>query len=85
MTHEDISTEVVKFIRQNFLFDENHELGQEQSLLGSGVVDSTGILELIGYLEDTYSLKFKDSELVADNFDSVKRIAEFVQRKKTEG
>jgi len=68
MTQEEIRTKVHQFIRKNFL-------------LGSGVVDSTGILELISFLEDTCRIKFEDNELVADNFDTVNRISSFVAQK----
>ena len=81
MTQEAIRIQVHDFIRKNFLFDEASQLGDDQSLLGSGVVDSTGILELISFLEETCKVKFDDSELVADNFDSVDRISAFVVTK----
>ena len=81
MTQEEIRTKVHQFIRKNFLFDEKTTLTDDQSLLGSGVVDSTGILELISFLEDTCRIKFEDNELVADNFDTVNRISSFVAQK----
>ena len=81
MTQEDIRTQVHEFIQRNFLFDDKKTLADDQSLLGSGVVDSTGILELISFLEDTCRVKFDDSELVADNFDSVNKIAQFLNKK----
>ena len=64
-----------------FLFDSNAVLEKDQSLLGSGVVDSTGILELISFLQSTYSISFKDDELVADNFDTLGRIGAIVMAK----
>jgi acyl carrier protein len=79
MTQDDIRSTVHTYIRKNFLFDDGRALGDDESLLGSGVVDSTGILELISFLEDTFSVKFKDSDLVAENFDSVTKIVGFVQ------
>jgi acyl carrier protein len=81
MTQEEIRTKIHQFIKKNFLFDEKAVLDDDQSLLGSGVVDSTGILELISFLEETCRVKFDDSELVADNFDTVKKIAAFVAGK----
>lgn len=81
MTQDDIRSSVHQFIRKNFLFDDKATLGDDQSLLGSGVVDSTGILELISFLEDSCKVKFNDSELVADNFDTINRIASFVAQK----
>jgi acyl carrier protein len=81
MTQEEVRTRVHQFIRKNFLFDEKTPLTDDQSLLGSGVVDSTGILELISFLEETCRVKFEDNELVADNFDTIARIAGFITAK----
>lgn len=81
MQQEDIAGTVQEFIKKNFIFDEKKVVGENESLLGTGVIDSTGILELIAFLEETYQVKFKDSELVADNFDSIKKITLFVSSK----
>jgi acyl carrier protein len=81
MSEEKIGTTVSEFIAKNFLFDKNKKVEEYTSLLGSGVLDSTGVLELIAFLETTFSLKFKDEELVAENFDSVEKIKSFIARK----
>ncbi len=81
MTTDGLRTEIHQFIRKNFLFDDSKTIDDNQSLLASGIVDSTGILELISHLEGTYRLKFADSELVAENFDSVNRIVSFMTPK----
>ena len=81
MSEETISRTVSRFIKSNFLFDENAELGDQKSLLGSGVIDSTGVLELISFLEQRFNVKFNDSELVVENFDTVEKIEKFVIRK----
>ena len=81
MTKDDIGTKVQQFIRTNFLFDADRQVEETHSLLGTGVVDSTGVLELISFLETTFGVKFNDEELVAENFDSVERIKEFIFRK----
>jgi acyl carrier protein len=81
MQQEDIRAEVLEFIRKSFIYNDKQTLQGDESLLGSGVVDSTGVLELIAFLEETFKVKFADSELVAENFDSVNKIAAFVSRK----
>jgi acyl carrier protein len=81
MTNTSIAENTREFIKKNFIFDDKKTLGDEESLLGTGVVDSTGILELIAFLEESYQLKFRDNELVADNFDSVTKITAFVSKK----
>ncbi len=82
MPNEEIGHTVSQFISKNFLFDEKRKVPEHESLLGSGVVDSTGILELIAFLEQRYDLKFADDELVADNFDSIEKIKTFISKKK---
>ena len=81
MTSETVQHEVRQFIKKNFLFDDNANLGDELSLIGTGVVDSTGVLELIAFLEKRFDVAFDDSELVVDNFDTVERITSFIVRK----
>lgn len=83
MTRDQIADATRQYIRKNFLYSDSQPLADDQSLLGTGVVDSTGILELITFLEEEFSLHFKDEELVADNFDSVNRISAFVEKKLT--
>lgn len=73
---------VYNFIQSNFIFDERKKLQDDESLLGSGTIDSTGILELISYLEKEFSITFDDNELVGENFDSISKIVSFLQKKK---
>lgn len=81
MTNDEIKTQVREFISKNFLFDAKRKVGDDESLLGSGIVDSTGVLELVGFLEEKFSVKFKDEELIGENFDSIAKIASFILRK----
>jgi acyl carrier protein len=81
MQQEQIRTEVHDFIKTNFIYSDKKNLSDDESLLGSGVIDSTGILELIAFLEEKFQVKFADNELVADNFDSVTKIVSFIQRR----
>ncbi len=69
------------YIRSNFLFDPNKPLNDTESLLNAGIIDSTGVLELIGHLEATYNIKFSDADLTAENFDSVEKIVQFLEGK----
>ena len=81
MGQDTIAEMVRRFVKSNFLFDENAELSDQKSLLGSGIIDSTGVLELIAFLEQQFKVKFDDSELVVENFDTVEKIEKFVVRK----
>lgn len=78
---DTIRQNVSAYIRKTFLFSDDANLDPDQSLLASGVIDSTGVLELINYLESTYGIRFGDEELVADNFDSVARVSAFLATK----
>jgi acyl carrier protein len=76
-----IKNTVRDFIQQNFIFDPNIVLVNDESLLGTGVIDSTGVLELIGFLEKTFQLTFEDSDLIGENFDTVLKITNFLLKK----
>ena len=81
MQQEHIRTEVRDFIKTNFIYSDTKKLNDDESLLSSGVVDSTGVLELLAFLEGKFQVKFADNELVADNFDSVTKIISFIRRR----
>lgn len=72
---------VHSFIQTNFVFDEKTIITDDQQLLGSGIIDSTGILELISFLEQEFSVAFEDEELVGENFNSIASIVSTLQRK----
>ena len=69
------------FITQNFLFNRNGDLTDEASFLESGIIDSTGVLELVAFLEKTYGIEIPDEELVPANLDSIRQISEYLGRK----
>lgn len=77
-----VDQEVRAFIVSSFLFGQNEsDLGNDSSFLESGLIDSTGVLELVSFLETTYGVTVEDDELVPDNLDSVNRVVAFVNRK----
>ena len=74
--------ELRQFIVENFLFGkEEAPLDGDDSLLDRGIIDSTGVLELVGFLERKYQIAIRDEELVPDNLDSINRLVRFVSRK----
>lgn len=79
----DTVNQIRTFIVDNFLFGDGSSLTNDISFLDSGVIDSTGILELVNFLEETYQIKIQDNELVPDNFDSVLKIAKYLETKRT--
>ena len=80
-TMEWIIEKIRQFIVTNFLFGDGEKLQEETSFLQSGIIDSTGILELITYLEETFDIKIQDNELVPENLDSLGKVAGFVSSK----
>ena len=81
MTQEDVRSKVSTFIKRNFLFDEKKELDPSASFLRTGILDSTGILELITFIEEEYDVRFPDEDLTSENFDSVDRVVATLERK----
>lgn len=78
MKHEH---EIRKFIADRYLFGDDKKLGDDDSLLEAGIIDSTGILELINHLEEQYGIKVNDDELVPENLDTLASICAFLDKK----
>ncbi|PWJ86195.1 acyl carrier protein [Pseudaminobacter salicylatoxidans] len=78
-----IKNEIRAFIVENFLFgDDTAPLADDQSLIASDLVDSTGILEMVTFLEERFGIVMADAEIVPANLDSIARIDAFVIRKR---
>ena len=81
-TLEDIQKTVRQFIVDNFLFGtDSPGLKNTTSFLESGTIDSTGILELIQFVETAFGIRVDDMEMVPEYLDSLDNIARFVERK----
>jgi len=78
----EIKQQVRSFVTTNFYVPDPDSLSDETSLLDQGIIDSTGVLEVIGFLEETFGITVEDSEMLPDNLDSIERITGFVTRKK---
>ena len=72
---------VREFVVENFLFGDGESLKEDTSFMGQSIIDSTGILELVMFLEETYNMKVEDDELVPENLDNLTNIARFLERK----
>ena len=70
-----------QFVIDNFLFGQQVDFRDDDSFLESGIIDSTGILELVMFLEEGLGIKVQDSDLVPDNLDSIEKLSAFVQRR----
>ena len=81
-TNTAIKNKVREFIKNNFLFgNDSFSLSDDDSFLETGIMDSTGILELITFIEENYSISIEDDELLPENLDSLNNVAAFIKRK----
>ena len=79
---EAVRADIRRFVMTNFLFgDTPAELRDEDSFLDTGIIDSTGVLELVAFLEQQYGVQVSDAELIPENLDSVNQVAGYVRRK----
>ena len=70
-----------RFIYQQFPLAKSRELADDDSLIEGGLIDSLGILELVTFIESEFAIVLEDDEVGAENFDSIKSLAEFLQHK----
>ena len=80
-----ISERVRQFITSNFYVADPAALSDEDSLLEAGIIDSTGVLELLGFLEREFGITMSDDEILPENLDSIARLASFVGKKLGDG
>ena len=76
-----IKTKIREFIVENFLFGSANGLNDDTSFLDEGIIDSTGVLELVTFIENEFSIQVEDDELIPENLDSIDNIAQFLERK----
>jgi len=81
---EDIKPVIRQFIIDNFLSGGDVNLKDDTSFLNDGIIDSTGILEMVTFIEETYEINVDDDDMIIENFDSLEAIAAFVKRNTNE-
>jgi len=74
---------LIHFIGENYMLndDELSQINPTTSLLEKGIIDSTGIMELVDYLEETYSIEIEPEEILPENLDGIKAISKFIESK----
>jgi acyl carrier protein len=78
-----VRDEIRSFIINNFMMGRNpEELIDSDSLLDKGIIDSTGVMELVGFIERKFDIKFRDEELVPENLDSVNNLITYIEKRK---
>lgn len=78
-----IESTIKKYIIDNFIFDHNNNLNDNDSFLEKGIIDSTGVLEIVSFLEETFQIKVFDEELIPENLDSIDHLVIYVKNKQS--
>ena len=77
----DVKSKIRTFVIENYLFGDDDGLEESTSFLDTGIVDSTGILELINFISEEFFITIEDEELVPENLDSIIHVTAFIGRK----
>ena len=77
----ELKRQIREFVTTNFYVADPKALEDSTSLLDQGIIDSTGVLEVIGFVESTFGITVEDAEMLPENLDSIQRISDFVARK----
>lgn len=80
-SYRRVSELIREFVVENFMFGEGDGLEESTSFQDGGIIDSTGILELVNFIEGHFSITVSDEELVPENLDSVQKVVQFLGRK----
>ncbi len=73
--------DIRSFIASNFYVPVPGDLHEDASLLDSGIIDSTGVLEVVAFLEEQFGIQVADEEMLPDNLDSIAKIVQYLDRK----
>ena len=77
----DVKSKIRAFVVENYLFGDDDGLEESTSFLDTGIIDSTGILELINFISEEFHVFVEDEELVPENLDSINNVTAFIGRK----
>ncbi len=80
----EIIDKLKTFIVDNFLFGQAESLENDTDFFEKGIIDSTGIVELVSFVEETFDITVQDEELIPENFSSINKVNEFIVRKQSE-
>lgn len=78
---KQLNSELREFIVENFLFGQSFSFSDDDSFVKSGIIDSTGVVELISFVEQRYGITVEDDEIAPQNLDSINTLCQFIGRK----
>ncbi|MBC8184866.1 acyl carrier protein [candidate division KSB1 bacterium] len=80
-----VDVQVRDFVNENFLFgNTNVTFNNNDSFIEKGIIDSTGVLELVSFVEEKFNFRVNDEEIIPDNLDSITNLTTFIQKKQAE-
>ena len=77
----EVKDKIREFVVENFLFGKDDGLKDDTSFLDEGIIDSTGILELVSFLEEEFDIAVEDEELIPENLDSIANVTAYLEKK----
>lgn len=83
MSPLSVKDEIRRFIQDNYLAGPDRTIGDDDSFLEKGLIDSIGVIELTAFVQQTYGIKVEVKEIVPDNFDTLNRLERYIRLKKT--
>jgi acyl carrier protein len=81
MTSDQIEQQIREFLINNFIFDPSVQFNLDDSFMENGIIDSTGILEVIMWVESNFAVHVEDAEVLPENFDSIENLMRYTERK----
>jgi acyl carrier protein len=80
---DNVELKIRNFIAEKILFKKTYPYPDETSFLEEGIVDSTSVLELVMFVEENFGFSVDDADITPDHFDSVKKLGDYIRRKKS--
>jgi acyl carrier protein len=81
LSKSELKSKIMAFIADSFIKDSGIQIEEGTSFLEKGIIDSTGVMELVSFLEETFEITMDDEEIIPDNFDSLEKLVTFVENK----
>jgi acyl carrier protein len=85
MSSQPITARIKAYLIEHFPSARDHALGDDDHLLANGILDSLGVLDLVGYLEQEFGIAVSDDDLLPEHFETLRRLTSFVEDKQAVG